>query len=255
MTQRLALLQCPSPSGDVELAFAEIATALNAAGAAGAQVLVAPEAILPGYNVETIAAFAQCRDGAWVKRLVTMCRTAKCGVVLGYAERDGDRVYNAAICIDSNGEICAHYRKIQLYGPREKAIYTAGTGYQIFDFMGQKTALLICYDIEFAPHIAALAALGVGLILVPTANMQPFTHVCTATVPAMAANHGISIVYANYCGPEADLIYCGRSLIVGPHGEVVAQAGEQPALLIADLPPRDPARLSTQSQDYRAVTR
>ena len=84
--------------------------------------------------------------------------------------------------------------------------------------------------------------------------MLPFTHVARATVPAMAANHGVSIVYANYCGVEGNLAYAGGSLIAGPHGEVLAQAGSTPSLLIADLPPRDPALLSSQAADFRAIS-
>jgi predicted amidohydrolase len=81
--------------------------------------------------------------------------------------------------------------------------------------------------------------------------MTPFTHVARHTVPAMAANHGVTIVYANYCGTEGDLTYVGSSLIAGPHGEILAQAGDSPALLVAELPPRDPSRLSTQSADLK----
>ncbi len=254
MTLRLALLQCPSPAGDIEAGFAALGPALRAAGAAGAQMMVAPETLLPGYNSDAIARLALTAQGGWQDRLAEMCQSAGCGVTLGYAERCGMQVYNAALTLDAQGAPLAHYRKIQLYGAREAAIYTPGERYTTFEFQGQKAALLICYDVEFASHIAALAAQGVTLIFVPTANMQPFTHVCTATVPAMAANHGVSIVYANYCGSEADLTYCGRSLIAGPHGEVLAQAGEGAALLIADLPPRDPARLSTQGRDYRPVS-
>ena len=103
------------------------------------------------------------------------------------------------------------------------------------------------------PHVAALARQGVEVLLVPTANMLPFTHVMEVTVPAMAANHGVAIVYANFCGVEGDLTYAGRSLITGPHGEVVARAGDTPALLIADLPVRDPGYLSTQARDFREI--
>jgi predicted amidohydrolase len=69
----------------------------------------------------------------------------------------------------------------------------------------------------------------------------------------MAANHGLAIAYANFCGSEGDLTYAGGSVIAGPHGEVLARAGAGPALLIADLPPRDPARLSTQAADLRRL--
>ena len=84
--------------------------------------------------------------------------------------------------------------------------------------------------------------------------MAPFTHVARVTVPAMAVNHGVSIVYANYSGTEGDLTYVGQSLIADPYGEVVAQAGTGPALLVADLPLTwDEGRLSTQARDLRLL--
>ena len=83
--------------------------------------------------------------------------------------------------------------------------------------------------------------------------MHPFVHVVRHTVPAMAANHGVVIAYANFCGEEGDLRYTGGSLIAGPHGEILAQAGETPALLIAEVPGSDPSRLSTQAVDLRRM--
>ncbi len=248
---RLSVLQSASPAGDIDAACATLETALHAAGAAGADVLVAPEVFLPGYNRPDIAGLA-AGDAAF-SRLARAAKSANTALVFGYAEAEAGRIYNSALCYGSDGQRLAAYRKIQLYGPREKAIYFPGEAFVTFNLAGRKLALLICYDIEFAPHVAALAAMGVEAILVPTANMAPFTHVVRHTVPAMAANHGLAIAYANYCGTEGDLTYVGGSLIAGPHGEVLAQAGEYPALLIADVPGVDPARVSTQSLDFRKI--
>lgn len=251
---RLALLQTPSPAADDAAAFATLERALRAAAAMGAATLTAPEIYLPGYNQPDIPARAQPRGGPWHQRLATLCREAGCGIVIGYAERAGERVYNSAIAIDAAGREIAHYRKLQLYGPRENAIYTVGDAYTLFNLHGRTAALLICYDVEFAPHIAALADRGASLILCPTANMLPYTHVARVTVPAMAVNHAVTIAYANFCGSEGDLDYAGGSVIAGPDGEILARAGAHPALLIVDLPAAyDPARLSTQARDLRTL--
>lgn len=250
---RLALWQGPSPEADIETALRAAECALAAAGAAGAAAVVLPEVWLPGYNQPDVPDRALPRDDPAFARLAAAARAARCALVIGYAERAGDSVFNSALCLGPDGAVLANYRKVQLYGPRERALYRPGEGFVSFDLAGRKAALLICYDVEFAPHIARLAAEGVEVLLVPTANMAPFTHVVRYTVPAMAANHGIAIAYANYCGSEGDLDYVGGSLIAGPHGEVLAQAGEGPALLIADLPAPDPARLSTQAEDLRRI--
>ncbi len=251
---RLAFLQTPSPMGDVDIGIATLTQALQAAGAAGARMLVAPEAYLPGYNQPDLAARALPRLGVWADALSSACRAGRCGLCMGYAEREGDHVYNSAVAFSSTGQRLADYRKIQLYGFREKAIYTPGDAYATFDLDGTRAAILICYDVEFAPHVAALAAHGVSLVLAPTANMEPFHHVVRATIPAMAANHAMRIVYANYCGVEGDLTYIGGSLIAAEDGSVVAQAGRGPALIIADLPTDlDRDLLYTQAADYRAI--
>jgi predicted amidohydrolase len=239
--------------GELDAACSRIEQALAAASAAGATALVAPEVFLPGYNHPEVARLSLSHDAPALDRLRTAAKAAGTALVVGYAEAADGAVHNTALCIGPDGSDLAHYRKIQLYGAREKAIYRPGDHYVTFDLGGRRLALLICYDVEFAPHIAALAAQGVEAILVPTANMMPFTHVVRHTVQAMAANHGVAIAYANFCGTEGDLTYVGGSLIAGPHGEVLAQAGEHPALLIADIPPVDPKRITTQGQDLRTI--
>ncbi len=239
--------------GDAEGALSALSRPLAAAGAAGADVMVAPEVWLPGYNSATIPAQAQPRGGAWHGRLAAMCRDAGCGLVVGYAERDGAACYNSAVAFDATGAEVAHYRKVQLFGPREKALYVPGDAYATFDIAGTMAAILICYDVEFAPHVRALAAAGVSLILCPTANMAPNIHVSWTTVPANAVNHRMAIAYANFCGAEGDLTYCGGSLVVGPDGQVLAQAGHGPALIIVDLIAPDPNLIQTQIEDFRSV--
>lgn len=250
---RLALWQGTSPASDQETACAQAEAALAAAAAIGAAALVLPEVWLPGYNQPDIPARALPLDSPVLHRLAAAARRHATALVTGYAERDGTRIFNSAACFGPDGSLLCNYRKVQLYGPREAAIYTAGDALPTFPLGRETAAILICYDVEFAPHVKALADRGATLLLVPTANMAPFTHVARHTVPAMAANHGVTIAYANYCGSEGDLTYVGNSLIAGPHGEILAQAGDVPALLIAELPPRDPARLTTQATDLRVL--
>ncbi len=254
MTLTLALWQGRARTDDTAAALADLGAALAGAAAVGAQMLVAPEVFLPGYNSARIPELAQPRGGDWHRTLSALCRQAGCGLTLGYAERDGDHIYNAAVSFDGRGVEIAHYRKTQLFGPREKAIYAPGEAMTIFDFAGQRTALLICYDVEFAPLLRQLAEAGVTLLLVPTANPEPNIHVSRLIVPAHAINHRMTIVYANFCGPEGDITYCGGSTIVAPDAAVLAYAGPASALLTADISrPPDVALLQNQIHDFRPV--
>ena len=107
---------------------------------------------------------------------------------------------------------------------------------------------------EFPEHVRALARQGAEVLLVPTANMMPFTNVNQIMVPARAAENAISVVYANYHGAAGHLTYTGLSRIVGPDGFTLAQCKEGTGLCVAVVPePGQSAQgipPSTQLRDY-----
>ncbi|NVK35057.1 MAG: carbon-nitrogen hydrolase family protein [Rhodobacteraceae bacterium] len=254
---KLALYQGPAIGGDIEAGFARIEMNLAAAAKAGACMTVFPELFLPGYNRPDLhESLAQPLGGAWSGRLAEIAKKHQCGLTVGWAESADGVVYNAATCVDETGNQLAHFRKIQLFGPMEKKSFSPGSSYSIFEFQGQKAAILICYDIEFPQHCNALAKAGVTLIFVPTANPAGFEHVSDVLVPARAAEMQLTIVYANYCGTEGDLAYGGHSIIVGPDAAALASAGTGETLLITDISQIDQIsaeKLSQQNEDYRKV--
>lgn len=255
---KLALYQGPSPAGDPEAAFETLEGKLLAAAAAGAEMAVFPELFLPGYNQPDLhRTLAQPQGGAWEERFSALAQTAGCGLTIGWAERDGEDLFNAASCFDAAGRKLAHYRKLQLFGAMEQSVFTPGTDYEVFDLDGIRTALLICYDVEFAPHCRALKERGSELLLVPTANPAGFEHVSDVLLPARAVENNLTIAYANYCGSDDGLAFGGKSLAIGPDGEIQAKAGTAETLLITDLSGSgtiDPSRISTQIHDFREAS-
>lgn len=256
-SRKLALYQGPAIGGDVEAGFIRIEQQLSAAALAGARMTVFPEVFLPGYNRPDLhSSLAQPLGGEWTTRLSALAKQTGCGITIGWAEEAGDKVYNAATCFDETGAQLAHYRKIQLYGPMEQASFEFGDSYTVFDLWGRKAALLICYDVEFPQHCIALAAQGVSMILVPTANPRGFEYVSHTLVPARAAEMRLTIAYANFCGREGDITFGGHSVIVGPDGKALATAGTGETLLVTDLTAIDGIDtkvLSQQQADYRRV--
>ena len=77
-------------------------------------------------------------------------------------------------------------------------------------------------------------------------------------VPARATENNQTIIYANYCGADNDLSFCGQSVIAGPAETILIQATrDAEILLVADLTETDliePSLLSTQQTDYRKVS-
>lgn len=253
---RLALVQMtPRDAADRMAVIERLALSL---AALGVDLLLLPELLLPGYNQpDAHRDQSQALDGDWTRSIADIACKSGLAIAYGWAERDGNAVYNAASVIGADGARLAHYRKIQLFGEMERDSFTPGQDAPpIFTFKDRRLGMLICYDIEFPEHARDLARRGAELLLVPTANPEGYDHVQQILVPARAYENRVSIAYANYCGPDGDLNFGGGSVIVGPDGRALASAGTGvgQTVLIADLPADNgSALLSTQLTDLRRL--
>jgi 5-aminopentanamidase len=138
--------------------------------------------------------------------------------------------------IDAHGQRLCNYRKTHLFGDLDHGMFSAGgDDFPVVELNGWKLGMLICYDLEFPENTRRLALAGAELILVPTANMVPFDFVADVTVRARAFENQCYVAYANYCGHEGDIHYCGQSSIAAPDGQRIAQAGLDEALIIGTL--------------------
>ncbi len=97
--------------------------------------------------------------------------------------------------------------------------------------------LTICYDVRFAYLHRALAHAGAAMLTVPAAFTVPtgqaHWHVL---LRARAIETGCFVFAPAQTGEHAEgrLTY-GHSLIVSPWGEVLADAGEKPGFITADI--------------------
>jgi 5-aminopentanamidase len=247
---RLLIAQPLSPGGDEAMALAEIDRALAVGRAAEADMAVLPELMLPGYGVEEMAPRAQGADGPWVTGLCQRAKEAGCGLIIGYAEREGEQVFNSAVAISAAGKVIGHHRKVQLFGAREARLFAEGDTLTSFDLGDLHVGLLICYDVEFAHHVRALALRGVDLVIAPSANYDPL--VTERLLPAQAITNGVMIAYVNFAGTEGVQSYCGESAVVDQRGAYLARAGAAPGMLIVDLPVPDlPTAIATHLTDHR----
>ncbi len=236
---RVALYQCPPLPLDVSGNLQRLKAQAHEAAAQGAALLLCPEMFLTGYNIgaEAARSLAQAADGAAAGVIAEIARTASIAILYGYPELSDDaQVYNAVQLIDSQGQRLCNYRKTHLYGDLDKSMFSAGDDdFPVVEFKGWKLGFLICYDVEFPENTRRLALSGVDLILVPTANMTPYDFVAEVTVRARAFENQCYLIYANYCGNEDDIHYCGLSSICAPDGKQIGLAAHDEALVIATL--------------------
>ena len=234
---RIALMQTEGRPGDVAGNLALLDDAAARARKDGAELLIAPEMFLTGYNIgDRMADLAEPRDGPSAAHIAGLAKAGGLAIIYGYPERSGGVVYNAAQAIAPDGSALTNYRKSHLYGAEENRLFQAGNGAAAIARIGDLTVgLLICYDVEFPETVRLLALAGCHLIAVPTALMQPPNRIPDLLVPARACENQVFLAYANRSGTEGSLTYVGQSTVAGPDGAVLAQAGPDATLLLADL--------------------
>jgi 5-aminopentanamidase len=204
----------------------------------GADVLVLPELFLTGYNIgQLVHELAEARDGPSLAAISHTAQWSGCALCVGFPEREGNKVFNSAALISSRGEQICVYRKIHLFGEQEAALFSRGEELAVAELAGRHLGLAICYDIEFPEVARDLKRQGAEVVLVPTANMTPYTEVPTTLVRARALENAVTVAYANHCGSENGMQFTGLSGITGPDGLDLARAGvSSEVLLVAELP-------------------
>jgi predicted amidohydrolase len=146
-------------------------------------------------------------------------------------EKKGGRIYNTAPVIDPRGAVVARYRKIFPFRPYEEAT-TPGADFVVFDVpeVG-RFGVSICYDMWFPETTRTLAAMGAEVILHPTLTDTLDRDVELAICRASAAQNQCFWVDVNGLGAGG----VGRSLIVGPSGDVLHQAGAAEEVMPLEL--------------------
>jgi predicted amidohydrolase len=158
---------------------------------------------------------------------------------------DDATLANRSYLLAPSGAIAARYDKIHMFDVdlaggesyRESATYRPGRQAVLTDLPWARLGMTICYDMRFAYLYRALAKAGAQVITVPAAFTVPtgraHWHVL---LRARAIETGCFVVAAAQCGTHDNgrKTY-GHSLIVSPWGEILAEAGEEPGVIVAEI--------------------
>jgi omega-amidase len=146
------------------------------------------------------------------------------------------RGLNQCVSFSPDGKEIARYTKIQPFTPGgESEHYEAGVSTVHFEWSGFNVSPFICYDLRFPEHFRAATKRGAQLLTVianwPVARIQHWV----TLLQARAIENQAYVVGVNRCGSDPTLTYNGRSLIVSPKGDILADAGNGESVISADL--------------------
>ena len=172
-----------------------------------------------------LADMSETIDGEFVSSIAKSAKENSIQVVGSFYEksRKKDRVYDTSFIIDKSGKIISTYRKIHLYdalGFRESDKMTSGSkmAKPVKTSIG-KIGMMICYDLRFPEMSRALAIAGSEVLVAPSAwvkGKMKEEH-WLAINKTRAIENGCFVIAPDQVGN----IYCGRSIVVDPFGNVL----------------------------------
>jgi predicted amidohydrolase len=233
---RVTLLQ---RAADLDPAANRTALGEVAEVASDSDLVVWPEAFARDFGKpgSDLAAYAEPLDGPFVSALETLARQHEVALLAGMFEQSDDpaRPWNTLVLAAPAGR--STYRKMHLYdsfGYRESDVLSAGgTDPVVTDVAGFRVGLMTCYDLRFPELGRALVDAGAEVLVVPAAwvaGPRKVDHWRTL-VQARAIENTVYVVAVGQPGPR----YTGHSMVVAPTGDVLAEAGDEPATLAAVL--------------------
>jgi N-carbamoylputrescine amidase len=246
--------------GDAAANLAIIETRVAEAAGAGAKLVLLQELHNGAYfcQHESVDEFdlAEPIPGPSTARLSALAKQH--GVVLVsslFEKRAAGLYHNTAVVFDADGSLAGKYRKMHIPddpGFYEKFYFTPGDlGFTPIQTSVGKLGVLVCWD-QWYPEAARMMALaGAELLLYPTAigwdptdaqdekNRQRDAWVLSHRGHAVA--NGLPVLSCNRVGHEASPLgasgidFWGNSIVLGPQGEVIAEAGTDASLLLAKV--------------------
>lgn len=204
-------------------------------GAVQSDIFILPELCTTGYSFisgnEALSA-ADERGNHTFRFFSTLAISKQAMIIAGFVEKEGDKVYNAALVAMPDGEIKT-YRKTHLFF-REKECFNEGdSGFFVVPHTLKdcNVGIMVCNDWRYPEAARSLALLGADLIACPS-NL--ISDVWRIGMPARALENKVFLAATNRCGTEVrnlpdgstqSLTFTGGSVLYNFTGEVIEQAG------------------------------
>lgn len=233
-TLSVAVVQCTpvhlDPAANARLTEERV----RSASALGAQLVVLPELVSCSYDPgdDRIVECAESVDdmGPCLTTWTALARELGVGIIGGFAERSGEKLFNSAAIIDPGGEVLDVYRKLHLFGVEHQRFTPGDRGLPAVDMLGARIGVLVCYDLRFPETVRIHALRGADLIAVPTAwtagfdrSTPPEGRIGQVDGALVQSNlNQVFLACADQVGTTGPHGFLGRSIVTDPYGQALA---------------------------------
>lgn len=201
-------------------------------------LIILPETFSTGFSMN-LSVTAEPENGPTEQFLREMAAQYQCCVIGGVVTSTEDgRGMNQALALAPDSTVLARYTKNHPFslGGEDKA-HVAGTDVSLYEWQGLRIAPLICYDLRF-PELSrsAIRAGAEVIVFIAAWPVKRIQHWITL-LQARAIENLAYVIGVNRCGTDPEFTYTGRSLVVDPHGLIIADAAEQERVVSSRIEP------------------
>lgn len=232
---KAGVIQFDIMAGDIDRNMASAMTFLRGLADQGADLAVLPELFSCGFDNEKIQGHA-CRTNDILEQLSEFADIHAMAIVGTFPQAETGQVFNTQYFIDRDGKIKGAYQKVHLFRPTlEHEFYTAGNRSLVLDTSFGPVGLMICYDLRFPELARRLFLDGAKMFILSAQWPSPRKTHWQILARARAIENQVYCICANRTGVDENLEFPGLSAIIDPMGQVLAEAGSDPGVLLADI--------------------
>jgi predicted amidohydrolase len=257
---KIGAAQFEARDGDKTYNLGRIRDLTAAAVDRGAEVVSFHECCISGYTflrrldkpaLLEIAEFVP--EGPSIAALQRLSGEFKVPLLAGLLEKDGSgRLYNTYLCVDGS-KVVAKFRKLHAFiSPH----VSSGDRYVVFDLLGCRCGILICYDNNLPENVRMTALLGAEIIFMPHVtgclpSPMPGRGLVEPKLwenrerdlvslrmeldgpkgrdwlmrwlPARAYENGVYGIFTNPIGMDDGQVRNGNAMILDPYGEIITE--------------------------------
>ena len=237
---KVAAVQTKPVFGQVERNLEKAAELIRSAARADFYIL--PELFTTGYLFESreeVRELAEPAEGGpTYEALSKLARELDAVLVAGFAEKEGDCLYNSALVVSREG-LVGVYRKTHLFLDEKDLFDPGDSGFRVFTCGGVKLGVLICFDWVFPEAARVLALAGAEILCHPSNLVLPYAQ---RAMRIRALENRVFTATANRVGADERagkrLAFTGSSQITDLAGEVLAQASpDREEVILAEIDP------------------
>jgi len=232
---KLSLFQMPAEKASVESNMGKVREAARTAADAGSHVLMLPEYFATGYDLHKLPELAAPVTKGIFPRLSDIARDNAIALIGSSPSKEQGKLYNTAFYISADGSLKSTYHKMHLFTVmHENDYFYAGSRPCLFDTPWGKAGLLCCFDLRFPELARRLILDGAEILFVPAFWPMPRLEHWRTLLRARAIENLAYVAGCNSASLRGGQ-KLGYSAVIGPKGEVLAEAGTDEVMLTADI--------------------